>query len=242
MNPQDLLRQFLGSDMGQGGAAALENAKGKLANSGVGGTVGGFAAGGLLGVLLGSKKLRKMAGGAAGYGGAAALGALAHRAFQNWQSSPPGAAAAPSPAASVAPQASALTVAAEKFLPSAAPARNGQPFELALVLAMIAAANADGHIGPDEQRAIFERVGALPLDAEDKGFIFDALAKPPSLSDIASLAQGPEQASELYLASRLAIDVDHPMERAYLEALAHRLALPGELVQHLDNQTQAALA
>jgi len=111
-----------------------------------------------------------------------------------------------------------------------------------LVLAMIAAANADGHIGPDEQKSIFERVGRLPLDAEAKGFVFDALSKPPSLQDIANLAQGPEQAAELWLASRIAIDPDHPMEQAYLEALASRLALPGDLVAHLEGQARAALA
>lgn len=45
-----------------------------------GGALGGVVAGGILGMLLGQKKVRKMAGGALGYGGAAALGALAHRA------------------------------------------------------------------------------------------------------------------------------------------------------------------
>ena len=107
---------------------------------------------------------------------------------------------------------------------------------------MIAAANADGHIGPDEQRVIFDQVGQLPLDAEDKAFVFDALAKPPSLQDIADLADGPEQAAELYLASRLAIDPDHPMEQAYLEGLANRLSLPPELVSQLEDQAAAATA
>ena len=113
---------------------------------------------------------------------------------------------------------------------------NEQPFELALVMAMIGAANADGHIDADEQKAVFDKVGELPLDAEDKGFVFDALSKPPSLQDIADLAEGPEQAAELYIASRLAIDPDHPMEKAYLEALASRLSLPGDLVAHLESQ------
>jgi uncharacterized membrane protein YebE (DUF533 family) len=108
-------------------------------------------------------------------------------------------------------------------------------------MAMIAAANADGHIGPEEQRLIFDKVGALPLDAEDKGFVFDALASPPSLKDIAGLAEGPEQAAELWLASRLAIDPDHPMEQAYLEALASRLSLPSELVAHLEGQVSSAI-
>ena len=120
------------------------------------------------------------------------------------------------------------------------PARDGKPFELALVMAMIAAANADGHIDAEEQRTIFERVGELPLDAEDKAFVFDALGSPPSLNDIANLADGQEQAAELYLVSRLAIEPDHPMEQAYLEALASRLSLPTDLVAHLESQAAAA--
>ena len=252
MNPQSLLEQFIGPQTAQKAGGALQSAKGKLANSGMGGVAGGLAAGGVLGLLLGNKKARKtvgkLAGGAVGYGGAAALGALAYRAYSNWQDgkSAPQAAgpgeSAPQPATPAAsPQSEALP-AGSKFLPATAPARNGRPFELALVMAMIAAANADGHIGPDEQRLIFERVGQLPLEAEDKAFVFDALSQPPSLQDIADLAEGPEQAAELYLASRLAIDPDHPMEQAYLEGLASRLSLPRDLVDHLEGQVATATA
>ena len=247
MNPQSLLEQFLGADAGRTAGGMVDQAKGKLAGSGMGGVAGGLAAGGVLGLLLGNKKARKsvgkLAGGAVGYGGAAVLGALAFKAYQNWQAGKQAPQQAAGTGAQPAPAAlpSAPPPAGSKFLPQTAPANDGRPFELALVLAMIAAANADGHIGPDEQAAIFERVGQLPLDAEDKGFVFDALAKPPSLQDIAALAQGPEQAAELWLASRIAIDPDHPMEQAYLEALASRLALPGELVAHLEGQAAAAL-
>ncbi len=239
MNPQNLLEQFLGPDAANRAGGALQNAKSGLANSGLTGVAGGVAAGGLLGVLLGNKKARKsvgkVAGGVVGYGGAAALGALAYRAYRNWETGKQ----APQPApAGAAPEALPQE---SKFRPEAAPARNGRPFELALVMAMIAAANADRHIDADEQKLIFERVEALPLDAEDKGFVFDALANPPSLQDIAELAHGPEQAVELYLASRLAIDPDHPMERAYLEALAGRLALPEDLVSQLEAEA-ASLA
>jgi uncharacterized membrane protein YebE (DUF533 family) len=127
-----------------------------------------------------------------------------------------------------------------KFLPDTAPAGDGRPFELALIVAMIAAANADGHIGAEEQRAIFDQVGQLSLDSEGKAVVFDTLRNPPSLQDIASLASGPEQAAEIYLASRLAIDPDHPAEVAYLEALANRLRLPPELVKHLESQVVQA--
>ncbi len=242
MNPQSLLDQFLGPNAGANARGALQNAQGKLAGSGLGGVAGGVAAGGLLGVLLGNKKARKsvgkLAGGAVGYGGAAVLGALAHRAYQNWQTGKQPQIAAPANGSTLPPE----PPADSRFLPSAAPARDGKPFELALVLAMIAAANADGHIGPDEQQAIFDRVGELPLDAEAKAFVFDALANPPGLQDIAGLAESQEQAAELYLASRLAIDPDHPLEQAYLEALASRLSLPGDLVAQLESQVQTALA
>ncbi|MEO3428071.1 tellurite resistance TerB family protein [Pelagibius sp. CAU 1746] len=244
MNPQSLLEQFLGPQAGRSAGGMVDSAKERLAGSGMGGVAGGLAAGGVLGLLIGSKKARKtvgkLAGGAVGYGGAAVLGALAFKAYQNWQAGKqaPQAGAAPAPATLPG----APPPAGSRFLPETAPANDGRPFELALVLAMIAAANADGHIGPEEQKTIFDKVGQLPLDAEAKGFVFDALAKPPSLQDIAGLAQGPEQAAELWLASRIAIDPDHPMEQAYLEALAGRLALPAELVQHLEGQAAAAMA
>ncbi len=252
MNPQNLLEQFLGPNAAQNASGAVQRGTGALANSGLAGVAGGVAAGGLLGVLLGNKKARKkvgkMAGGVVGYGGAAALGALALKAYQNYQAgqqapqSVPTGQTIPNAAAEPIALPAEPPPAGSKFLPETAPASDGNPFELALVMAMIAAANADGHIGADEQRIIFERVGELPLDAEEKAFVFDALANPPSLQDIAGLAEGPEQAAELYLASRLAIDPDHPMEKAYLEALASRLSLPAELVNHLESQALAATA
>ena len=71
---------------------------------------------------------------------------------------------------------------------------------------MIGAAKADGHVDAAEQARLFEQVDRLGLDAEAKGFVFDALGKPVDLAELASAAATPEQAAELYLASRLAID------------------------------------
>ena len=246
MNPQNLLEQFLGPDVTTRASGALQSGKEKLAGSGMTGIAGGVAAGGLLGLLLGNKKARKsvgkLAGGVVGYGGAAALGALAFRAYQNWQTGQQSPQQSAQPAGQPAAAAPAAPPAGSKFLPETAPAQDGKPFELALVMAMIAAANADGHIDAEEQRHIFQQVGELPLAAEDKAFVFDALGNPPSLQDIANLAQGPEQAAELYLASRLAIDPDQPIEQAYLEGLAARLSLPADLVAHLESQIEAVPA
>jgi uncharacterized membrane protein YebE (DUF533 family) len=237
MDAQRLLEQFMGSATSD---RAAPDDRGLRGGSGLGGVAGGLAAGGLLGMLIGSKKARKkigkLAGGVVGYGGAAALGALGYRAYQNWQAGRQAGTVAGAPASAPPP----APPEGSRFLPETAPASDGRPFELALIMAMIAAANADGHIGPEEQRTIFEQVGQLSLDAEDKAFVFDTLGNPPSLQEIAGLAGGPEQAAEIYLASRLAIDPDHPAELAYLEALASRLALPPDLVTHLASQAVQA--
>ena len=231
MNPNQLLEQFMGAGALQNLHQAGGAAKQKLDGMGAGGFAGGAVAGGVLGLLLGSKKVRKMAGGVLGYGAAAGAGALAYQAYQNWQQ---GKGVSGAPVASP----DATTPMDQKFLPSAAPAANGQPFELALVTAMIGAARADGHLDAEEQRRVFEQVEKLGLDAEAKAFVFDALSKPADLAAIAASANGIEQASEIYLVSRMAVDPDHPAERVYLQALAHKLKLPPELVAHLEHQVE----
>ncbi len=203
-----------------------------LGQGGVGGLAGAVAAGGLLSLLVGKKKGR--GGSLLSHGGAALLGALADRAFQNWQ-------AGRQPAAASAPAPQEVAAVDARFLPGAAPAADGQPFELALIRAMIGAARADGHIDAEERRRIFGQVERAGLDAEAKGFVFDALDAPIGVGEIAAAAATPEQASELYLVSRLAVDPDDPAERAYLQALAHRLKLPSELAAHLDRQADLAL-
>lgn len=221
------------SQQSQSGASPLDAVQGALGGLGksMGGLGGGLAAGGLLAVLLGSKKARKLAGGAMGYGAAAVLGALAHRAYQNWQAGKPP--TAPGPDMPIDAQAEEVALLTHK-------AADGSPFALALILAMIGAANADGHIDATEQKAIFDAVERGGLGAEEKGFVFDALRRPPSVQDIAAKASGQEQAAELWLAARLGIDPDHPSERAWLDALGRALGLPAGLVAHLESQVVGA--
>lgn len=267
MDPQKLLEQFLGSGSlseqaqrakgmltgagGQGGLGGLlggmlggqsqPQQSGQPARTGgglgdllgniPGGAMGGLAAGGLLGVLLGNKSMRKMAGGLVTVGAAAALGALAHRAWRNWSAGQD---------AASAPVATPADAPAENspFLP--AQAADGAPFALALIKAMIAAANADGHIGAEEHKQIFDAANRAGFDADAKAFLFDALSNPPSIRQIASMASGMEQAAELYLAARLAIEPDHPSEKAFLESLASAMNLPPAFVEHLERQVTGA--
>ena len=246
MNTKHLLEQFLGQDAlaslggaqrgsrDASGSDKLAEPSGQgLGRLGVpGAAIGGVAAGGLLGMFLGKKKMRKMAKGALGYGGAAVLGALAHRAYRNWQDGQP-VDRAPVATAADAPQDPAALTA-----PTGA---DGQPFALAVIRAMIAAANADGHIDADEQRQIFDAADRSDLDADGKAFIFDAMQSPLSPAQIAGLARDREQAAELYLAARMAIDPDHPDEQRFLGSLAHALDLPDGLARHLDTQVAQSL-
>lgn len=236
IDPKQLLEQVLGGSAAgdwRGAASQVRNrldqAKGTQAFG------AGAMTGGLVGLLLGSRKVRKLAGGAAGYGGAAVLGAIAYRA---WEAYRQGGAAAPGAPSSQASPALA-TAPAPALLPHAQPAADGSSFELVLVRGMIAAAKADGEVDANEQQRLFAEVERLGLDAEDKALVFDALAKPAEPAVIASLVASPEQAAELYLASRLAIDPDSAAERAYLDALAGRLKLPVEVRASLDREAVA---
>lgn len=242
IDTRKLLEQFMGAgnapgQPGQGGGSPLDQLRQAGNSSPVGGMfqngggfAGGAAMGGILGLLLGSKKVRKMTGGLVGYGGAAAIGALAHKAYQNWQQN---AQVATAPVAAPAD----LDKVDPNFIAATAP--DNANFSLALINAMIGAAKSDGHIDGREQTAIFEHVEKLGLDAESKAFVFDALSKPTDIAAITSSVQGLEQATEVYLVSRLIADGDNPAERMYMEALAHKLQLPPDLVAHLDHQVKA---
>ena len=228
-NIGNLLEQFMGS---AGQNSAGQNQNNPTGSSGFnmpgGNFAGGAVAGGILGLLVGNKKARKMAGGLVGYGGAAAAGALAFKAYQNWQE---GKQAATAPVATKED----LTHLDPRFNP--APQASGNDnFALVLITAMISAAKADGHIDTREQSLIFEHVEKMSLDAESKGFVFDALRKPLDLDDVVAKVQGVEQASEVYLISRLIADGDNPAERLYIETLGHRLNLPKDLIAHLEHQ------
>jgi len=224
LDPKSLLDQFLG-----GSRNAAQSVKGRLdQQSGSGGFVRGAAAGGLLGLLLGGKGLQKMAGGVLGYGGAAAIGALALQAYQKYQQQKSGGTVSLTPEqfANLSPDA----------LPHAQPAADGSPFQLVLVRAMVAAAKADGNVDAEEQQRLFAEVERLGLDSEAKAFVFDLLSRPVDLASVTGAVATPEQGAEVYLASRMAIDPDVPAERAYLDALAARLKLPAELRAQLDSQ------
>lgn len=181
----------------------------------------GALAGGAIGLLLGNKRARKMGGGLLKYGGAAALGALAYKAYGDWQREKAGAQAA-------APQ----------TLDRVAPPEQ-EAHSRAVLAAIVAAAKADGHVDERERALIEEGLSKL-ADAEGlRGWLQAELAKPLDPGEVARLATSPELASEIYLASALVIEERNFMERSYLDELSRQLGLEAGLRQQLDHQLAA---
>jgi uncharacterized membrane protein YebE (DUF533 family) len=230
MSIQQILQQLLQS--GQGlpqDAGAKLNAPAQGLGSTMGGFGGGALAGGALGLLLGNKKFRKMGGSVAAYGGVAALGALALKAYQDWEqkksSAPPSAAGAGNPSPVQFNQ------------PAALPGVEQQ--SRVILAAMIAAAKADGHIGNQEKQMLDAEVTKFSKDATDIAWFEAELEKPANPAEVAALATTPQLGAEIYLASLLVVDEETFMERAYLDELARSLKLDPDLKAELHAKLAA---
>ena len=107
--------------------------------------------GGLAAILLGTKTGREFGGEALKLGGMAAVGALAYKAYRDWQAGKDVPAAPPA-------QPSVPMLPAPSGTPFNPSSESGQQ-KLArhLLRAMIAAAKSDGHVDAQEQARIFAR-------------------------------------------------------------------------------------
>jgi uncharacterized membrane protein YebE (DUF533 family) len=179
----------------------------------------GAAAVGTLAVLLGTNAGRRITGAGLKLGSLAALGGLAYKAFQNWQSG-------------------TLTNLGDSINELTGPAAEQR--SMALIQAMIAAAKADGHIDDSERANITKQIQAMGMDADAQKFISDELDKPLDAKAIAALAESPKAAAEIYLTSLMVINVDNDQERAYLAELASAMNLAPDLVAQLQAEAQKA--
>lgn len=229
MDVNSLLNRIMGS-AGSGIDKAVTTAK---SSSLPGGLMGGAAAGGLAAMLLSSKKARKMGGTAIKYGGMAAIGGLAYKAWRNHKENQVAAQQAPSTnALPIAPSGSIFDLADERST------QHGDDMRLVLLRAMISAAKADGHIDTTERARIEQQITELGIGTDEQRFLLDQLRATSDPIAIARLAENEEQATEIYLASMLAIDVDTAEERRYLDRLGDALHLPDDLRQHIENEAQ----
>ena len=182
----------------------------------------GAAAAGVLALLLGTGRGRKLTGGALKLGSLAALGGVALKAYQNWRVGRPGATA------------EAGTPVGNLTGPAA------EQRSRALIKAMVVAAKADGHVDEAERTRIFAGIARLGLQDSAVQLLSAEVDAPVDPAAVAAGADSPEAAAEIYLASLLVIDPDQPGERTYLDDLARHLRLDGALATELEKQAQAA--
>jgi uncharacterized membrane protein YebE (DUF533 family) len=236
-----------------------------MQNPGAGAAAGGLA-GGLLGSVLGGGRGGRKA---VKYGSLAAVGYVAYQAWQKNQAQKAGrpvpaggglgdllgqvfgqgqagaggygAAGAGGGAGAASGAGGAATLAQLPALPSSfdleAPANAANA--LRVVRAMIAASKADGAIDVAEREKIFAKVGEAGLSPAEHDEVLRLLGQPPDLEAIVRGVDSKELATEIYAASLLAVSPANRAERAWLDMLAARLGLEGELTLELDRSVEA---
>ncbi|BDH45456.1 protein YebE [Salmonella enterica subsp. enterica serovar Choleraesuis] len=198
-------------------------------NAETGGKSGGLsdmlvpgALGGLAGLLVASKSSRKMLAkygtGALLVGGGAVAGSVLWNKYRNRMPS----ARQPIPAESAAPA----------VQPACEPATD--PRTERLITALVFAARSDGHIDDREQANIEQQLQHAGLEPQGQALIAKALNQQLDPQRLAASVSGEEEALQLYFVSCAAIDIDHFMERSYLDALGEALGLPLDVRQAIE--------
>ncbi|PAA43643.1 hypothetical protein CJU79_04850 [Pseudomonas fragi] len=222
-------QQMLAKKTGAQGSASRDDKGGLgdlLGSGGLGGLLSGAGGGALaasaLGLLLGNKSARKYGGQALTYGGLAALGVLAYKAYGNWQANQ-----------GTAPQTEPQTI-------DRVPAPQVEQHSQAILKALVAAAKADGHVDERERQLIDGELNKLNGDPALRQWLQAELNKPLDPAEVSRAASTPEIAAEMYIASLILVDEEHFMERAYLEELAKQLKLDPGLKIELEAQVKQA--
>ncbi|MDO8860319.1 tellurite resistance TerB family protein [Haliea sp. E1-2-M8] len=240
MNAMSLLNQIMqqasgGQSTNPGDSAGSNDLMNQLRSQFKGGQSSGgngvdmksLLGGGALGLLLGSKRGRKMGGKALKYGALAGVGALAWKAYQNHQAN-----------------------AQHGAQMQGAAAQQGQPLEqlqgqaqeqrgLEILQAMIMAARADGHVDGSERTLLTQEIEKLGPDDELHAWIQQQFDAPLDASVLARAADSPQARREMYLVSAAIIDEQNPLERAWLDQLATALEFEPTMARELDRQLQS---
>ncbi len=230
----DVLGSVLGGGQASGGqsSGALGDILGNLGNmlgspSGVGGMskgeLGGLGA--LAGAILGGGG--SSAKGAVGGSAMAILGTLALSALKNWQAQ----------AASGGDSVNALGLSETEVRQISAP----ETAELCL-RGMIEAIKSDGEVSRDEIEKLTGKLAEGGITDEEKEFVQAEMAKPQDLAGLVNAIPNPEVGIQVYAASLMAISVDTPAERAFLEGLADGTGIAPDAVARLHQLVGAPSA
>ena len=105
---------------------------------------------------------------------------------------------------------------------------------LLLIRGMIAAANSDGQISPDERGRIIAKLDEAGADSDDRRLIEKELQNPKPLDELLREVRDQETAEQFYLASRAAVGATNEVQKSYLSYLRQRLKLPEDTVAEVE--------
>ena len=215
------LKSALGSFAGKARNAASDLSA--QAPGGLGGLLGAGALGALLGSFVSKSVLKEAA--------LVGAGAVAWNFYQKWSRN-----RTPS--------------AGERIVSRETPAVGTEScttFPVALddtamlmLRAMVYTARADGHIDATEQSRILKLVEQLCPGRDMSDVMNGLMNEPIDPARLASQVRSPEQSDDLYRLSCLIVDVDHFMERSYLDGLASALHLSAERKAALEQEVAQA--
>ena len=211
----------------------------------------GAAMGGLAGSVLGNV-LSGRGGGGGGkkmlkYGGLAAIGYVA---YQAWQKNQAQKAAGGMPAGTAAaPGAGSLAGLGATWSPATAPQALPASFDLEssrnasgalrVIQAMVAASKADGVVDATERDRVFDKLREANLPQQDQDEVLRLLTQPMDMEGVVRGVDSRELALEIYAASVFAVSPASRAERAYLDLLAARLGLEGDLTLQVEQGVEA---
>ncbi|MDH2912830.1 tellurite resistance TerB family protein [Kosakonia sp. HypNH10] len=107
-----------------------------------------------------------------------------------------------------------------------------------LILALVFAAKSDGHIDEQEQAAIEPQLREAGIEDQGRELVAKALEQPLDPARLAQGVKNEEEALELYFLSCAVIDIDHFMERSYLNALGDALKVPQDVREGIEEDLQ----
>ncbi|EPA1253595.1 tellurite resistance TerB family protein [Enterobacter bugandensis] len=103
-----------------------------------------------------------------------------------------------------------------------------------LILALVFAAKSDGHIDDNERAAIEQQLRETGVEEQGRTLVAQAIEQPLDPQRLALSVKNEEEALELYFLSCAAIDIDHFMERSYLNALGDALKIPQDVREGIE--------
>ncbi|EML5378585.1 tellurite resistance TerB family protein [Enterobacter cloacae complex sp. P3B] len=103
-----------------------------------------------------------------------------------------------------------------------------------LILALVFAAKSDGHIDDNERAAIEQQLREAGVEEQGRTLVAQAIEQPLDPQRLALSVKNEEEALELYFLSCAAIDIDHFMERGYLNALGDALKIPQDVREGIE--------